>query len=103
MCASLERGKWFLFISGKSITTFDCNPILLYCMLVAWLSELYSEISERTNANWENDSQLRHSFPGLFVFANAMFGERTGRAFWRALGRKRFCLNRVRCSKLIFG
>ena len=29
------------------------------------------------------DSQLRRSFPGLVVFLNAMFGERTGRAFWR--------------------
>ena len=31
----------------------------------------------------KGDSQLRRSFPGLVVFLNAMFGERTGRAFWR--------------------
>ena len=30
------------------------------------------------------DSQLRRSFPGLVVFRNAVFGERTGRAFWRS-------------------
>jgi hypothetical protein len=30
----------------------------------------------------KSDSQLRRSFPGLVVFLNVMFGERTGRVFW---------------------
>jgi hypothetical protein len=53
-------------------------------MLVAWLTVIYSESTERTWAAWKNYSQLRRSLPGLDVFLNVMFGERTGRAFWRS-------------------
>ena len=38
------------------------------------------------------DSQLRRSFPGLVVFPNAMFGERTGRVSWRFDSRAKFFL-----------
>ena len=92
--------RWFL---DEAITPLKWNSILLFCMLVARPSVLYSASTERTWASWKNDSQLRRSFPGLVVFLSAMFGERNGRVFWRTLGRKRFCLNRIRCSKLIFG
>jgi hypothetical protein len=30
----------------------------------------------------KSDSQLRRSFPGLVVFLNVIFSERTGRIFW---------------------